>query len=146
MRKFEEFEELINDYGDLIFSAVFAAANSRERSLEIISQAGEKYIECRANLKNSSEKYQKLIGYCEKILKTKLSVETAEKSLSDEEKEKILMSVKMYINGGGKRKKRFATLIFILIIIAVIALAVFYEVKFVGSDEFAEGMAGWYQK
>lgn len=146
MRKFEEFEELINDCGDLIFSAVFAITKSRKKSLEIISQAGEKYIECRKKLKNTSERYHKLAEYCEKILKTKLSAKFEENFMSDEEREKILTSIKLYINKGGKRKKRFGTIIFIVIMLVIIAIITFYEIKFIRSDEFSEGMAGWYEK
>lgn len=66
--------------------------------------------------------------------------------MSVEEKEKILISVKLYINSGGKRKKRFGTIVFMIIMLVIIALVAYYELEYIRSDEFAEGMAGWYQK
>ncbi len=146
MRSYEEFESLISGGGDLLFSTVLSATKSREKALEIIMQATEKYLDSRKNLKNSNEKYRHMVKICEEILKAPLPDNTAHELLTDEERDKILATARLYIRTGGKAKKRLQIIIVAGVLLVIVAIIVAYKLNFILSDEFNSGWTEWYKK
>lgn len=146
MRSYEEFENLIYSGGDMLFSAVVSVTKSREKALEIIMQASEKYIECHKRLKNPNEKYRHMVKICEQILKVPLPNNTADEFLTDEERDKILAAARMYIGTGGKAKKRLWIIIIVGVLLVIIAIIVVCELNFIVSEKFDSGWAEWYKK
>ncbi|MBQ8623390.1 MAG: hypothetical protein IJ424_03315 [Oscillospiraceae bacterium] len=142
MRSYDEFEQLIYSGGDLLFSCIFAKTNSREETVEIICSAAEKYLENRKKLKNQNGRYRLLAEYCERILEEPLQGDYDNEHLSDNEREIILASAKLYIASGGKFKKLKSTLIFIAVVIVVAVLLFIWALSFFYSDEFRSGVAG----
>lgn len=146
MRTYEDFEELIFSGGDSLFSAVFSVTRSREKALEVIIKASEKYIECGKRMKNTNDKYRYMAKNCEKLLKTTLQGKSAKEFLSDEERDKILAAARMYISTGGKDRKRLWIIITVGVLLIIIALILAYELQFILSDEFDSGWSEWINK
>ena len=147
MRTFDEFEQLIYDGGDLLFSSVLMVTKSRKKALEVLCLAGEKYLECTKRLNTKNQKYRFYAGVCERILKRRLPNNPNADRLTDEEREKILSSAKIHIASNCKPKK--SKLIKALIILAIILFVVgvvAYEIHYFYSDEFKQGYADWYKK
>lgn len=146
MRTYEDFEGLIYSGGDLLFSAILSVTGSREKALEVIIEASEKYIECGKKLKNANEKYRYMAKICEKLLKTPLPSEPAEEFLTDEERDKVLAAARMYISSGGKSRKRLWVIITVGVLLLIAAVILAYELHFILSDEFDFGWKGWFRK
>lgn len=146
MRTYEDFEGLVFGVGDFLFSAVLSVTGSREKALEVIIKASEKYIECGKRMKNTNEKYRHMVKICEKMLKTPLPDEPAKEFLTDEERDKILAAARMYISTGGKDKKRLWIIVTVGVLLIIIAVILVYELQFTLSDEFDSGWAEWYKK
>lgn len=146
MKTFEDFEELIYSGGDMLFSTVLSVTGSRKKALEVITQAAEKYIDSRKRLKNTNEEYRYIAKLCERILGSSLSNAPADEFLTDEERDKILAAVRMYIGTRGRDRKRLWLIITAGVVLAVIALLVAYELDFVLSDEFDAAWAEWLKK
>lgn len=146
MRSYEEFESLIYSGGDMLFSAILSVTGSRQKTLEVITQAAEKYIESRKRLKNPNEKYRYMAKICERILRSPLSNAPVDEFLTDEERGKILAVARMYIGTGGKDRKRLWMIITVGVILVIISIIVVYKLNFIVSDEFDSGWVEWLKK
>lgn len=144
MRSYEEFERLIYSGGDMLFSCVLARTGSREKALEVICLAAEDYLESRKRLRNQNERYRLLSGCCRKILKAPLRNDVEKERLTDSERERILASAKLYIAGGGKLKKRLASLTFIVVAVIVLAVVAACAISFFYSEQFGSGAANMF--
>lgn len=146
MRTYEEFEQLLYSGGDMLFSAVLTVTDSREKAMEVIIQASEKYMECHKILKNSNDKYRCIARFCEQILKVPLTSVPHGEYLTDDERDKVLSAVRIYINAGGKDRKRLWMIITAGVFLVILALIVACKLEFISSDEFNAGWAEWYKK
>ena len=142
MRSYDEFERLMYQGSDLLFSCVLSKTESREKALEIICRASEDYLECNKKFRNQNERYRFLAGCCERTLKAPLRGEFERVRLTESEYEQILASAKLYISNGGKPKKRKSSLIFAVIAIVAIILVAASAISFFYSDAFRYGMMG----
>ncbi len=134
MKRYSEAEDIILFGGDMLFSGVLERTESRQKSIEIIISAIERYIRCRKKFRNLNERYKRVARYCGDILGKPMPSDIGNEKMTDEEREMVLSAARMYIKSGGGAKKHYITVLVALCILIVLVLVAAYYLLVVYSD------------
>lgn len=146
MKSFEEYEQFVVMGGDMLFACLLTVTGSREKSLEIMAQASEKFLDSRVRTKNSNERYRLMAKYCMKTLGGGLPKKPDDARLTDDEREKLFTSARLYITSGGKAKKRLWLIITVGVFLVILAIIIAISLGSILSEEFDLGWSEWYNK
>ena len=143
MREYSDFERLMKKYGNKLFSTILDEVENRERTVEIMSACCEQYLEYPHRLKTEQDKYRLYLKLCSVNSGRHFHITKRRERLNAYERAKILKSAELYARSGGKAKQRRGELQALMIILAIIAVLLFIEIRFVYSGKFQEGFAAY---